>query len=172
MTFDTAGDKLTPRIVLFNSYNGEKSLQISVGLYRFVCSNGLIIGSTGYHAKVRHVKGQKAEQFLSMLHDRIVEAIAWIRSTLTEQMTALKTRELSVEQQKNIVLSLGLSKRTTNNVLTLVDNSAARRVEDQAPTLYNLWQIVNEQMAKTARSEQRLAERNVDLLSQIIKAAA
>ena len=38
----TAG--LRPEVIIHNSYDGTKALNIRVGLFRFVCSNGVIIG--------------------------------------------------------------------------------------------------------------------------------
>lgn len=45
---------LHPEIVLVNSHDGSSSYQIRGGLYRMVCSNGLIIGNDYFLHKVRH----------------------------------------------------------------------------------------------------------------------
>lgn len=36
-------DDIFPEIVLFNSHDGSASFQISAGLFRMICSNGLIL---------------------------------------------------------------------------------------------------------------------------------
>ena len=36
---------LRPEVVINNSYDGTKALNIRVGLFRFVCANGLVVGS-------------------------------------------------------------------------------------------------------------------------------
>jgi len=36
---------LRPEVIIHNSYDGTKALNIRVGVFRFVCSNGLIVGS-------------------------------------------------------------------------------------------------------------------------------
>ena len=37
--------KERPEVVIFNSYDGSTRLNINIGLFRFVCQNGLILGS-------------------------------------------------------------------------------------------------------------------------------
>lgn len=46
---------LTPEIVLRNSYNGTSCFEIMLGVFRLVCSNGLVVGTTFESLKVRHV---------------------------------------------------------------------------------------------------------------------
>jgi hypothetical protein len=46
---------LTPEIVLRNSYNGTSCFEIMMGVFRLVCSNGLVVGTTYESLKVRHV---------------------------------------------------------------------------------------------------------------------
>lgn len=46
---------LFPEIVLRNSYNGTSTFEIMMGIFRLVCSNGLVVGTTYESLKVRHV---------------------------------------------------------------------------------------------------------------------
>ncbi len=43
-----------PEILIINSHNGAGSLQFRLGLYRMVCSNGLIVGADIGKLSVRH----------------------------------------------------------------------------------------------------------------------
>ena len=45
---------LVPEIVLVNSHDGTSAFQISAGLYRLVCSNGLTVGSDQMTVRQRH----------------------------------------------------------------------------------------------------------------------
>lgn len=50
------GDSI-PEIVLLNSHDGTSSYQISAGLFRLVCSNGMMVASGTVHdIRVRHTK--------------------------------------------------------------------------------------------------------------------
>jgi len=42
-------------VLLYNSHDGSSSLKMMAGYFRFVCSNGLIMGE-GFNAKMRHYK--------------------------------------------------------------------------------------------------------------------
>src|SRR5690606_17776822 len=43
-----------PEIVLINSHDGSTSYQMRAGIYRMVCTNGLVVGNELYKQKVRH----------------------------------------------------------------------------------------------------------------------
>ena len=50
------GDTVYPQILLTNSHDGKNSFQFQAGLYRLVCSNGLVIATTQFEAvKMRHM---------------------------------------------------------------------------------------------------------------------
>ena len=48
-------DVLYPRLVMANSYNRSKSLTLRFGLFRMLCSNGLVAMVFGEDIKVRHI---------------------------------------------------------------------------------------------------------------------
>lgn len=50
----TGGTGLYPEIVLINSHDGLSSYKLMSGLYRLICSNGLIAGNTYEETRVRH----------------------------------------------------------------------------------------------------------------------
>lgn len=45
---------MVPEIVLTNAHDGNSSYQLRAGIYRFVCSNGLIIGNDLFCRRVRY----------------------------------------------------------------------------------------------------------------------
>lgn len=57
-------DGLFPEIVLVNSHDGTCSYQIRAGIYRLVCSNGLVVGNDYFCHKVRH-QGNVIEKVVS-----------------------------------------------------------------------------------------------------------
>ena len=61
-----------PEIILLNSHDGSSSYQIMSGVFRFVCSNGLIAGDMFNNIKVRHsgnVVGDVIEGATRVLED-------------------------------------------------------------------------------------------------------
>jgi hypothetical protein len=37
--------EIQPQVIIYNSYDGTKALEIHIGFFRFVCENGLIAGT-------------------------------------------------------------------------------------------------------------------------------
>ncbi len=67
---DSSG--LFPELVLVNSHDGLSSYRLMAGLYRMVCSNGMIAGDTYAEIKVRHqgdIVGQIIEGTYSVVDD-------------------------------------------------------------------------------------------------------
>lgn len=44
-----------PEIVVTNSYDGSSSLTLTLGIYRLVCANGMVVGHSFKQHKIRHV---------------------------------------------------------------------------------------------------------------------
>ncbi len=44
-----------PRVVLINSHNLTAALTLLAGIFRLVCSNGMVVGRTSAHLRTRHV---------------------------------------------------------------------------------------------------------------------
>ena len=50
------GDTVYPQVLLINSHDGKSSFQFRVGLFRLVCSNGLVICTENFGSmKIRHI---------------------------------------------------------------------------------------------------------------------
>lgn len=50
-----------PRIILVNSHDGSSSAKVLAGVFRFVCSNGLVVGNTVGREVVRHTGDAAAD---------------------------------------------------------------------------------------------------------------
>ena len=50
-----------PRIILINSHDGSSSARVLAGVFRFVCSNGLVVGNTVGKEIVRHTGDAAAD---------------------------------------------------------------------------------------------------------------
>jgi len=52
---DSARESTVPEIVLQNAHDGTSAYKLSLGLYRVVCTNGLVVKSAGIEdIRVRH----------------------------------------------------------------------------------------------------------------------
>lgn len=50
-----------PRIIVVNSHDGSTSAKVMAGVFRFVCSNGLVVGTTTHKEVVRHTGDAAAD---------------------------------------------------------------------------------------------------------------
>lgn len=48
-----------PELILYNSHDGQSSLKLFAGAYRFICSNGIVAGD-GFESRIRHTKNSVA----------------------------------------------------------------------------------------------------------------
>jgi hypothetical protein len=63
-----------PEVILLNSHDGSSSYQIMAGVFRYVCSNGIIAGDMFSNVKVRHsgnVVGDVIEGATRVLEDAV-----------------------------------------------------------------------------------------------------
>ena len=87
------GDTVFPQILLTNSHDGKNAFQFQAGLYRLICSNGLVIADTQFEAvKMRHM-GYTFED----LQVKIKEMVEKLPLTV-ESMNKMKAQEMEQEQ--------------------------------------------------------------------------
>lgn len=72
-------------VVIINSHDGSSGFQLMAGVYRLVCSNGLIVGQTDNEIRVRHsgdVLGNVIEGAYSIVQDfdRVAEQIEGMKA--------------------------------------------------------------------------------------------
>ena len=79
-------DKVKPQIILDNSHNGMSNAQIHMGLFRLVCTNGLVVAMPGMFTsvKLRHVGIDMDE--LKKLIKQLEEKYLWFEKTTEEEM--------------------------------------------------------------------------------------
>lgn len=85
-------DREANEIVLLNSHDGSSSYQMLAGLYRFVCSNGLVCGDTVADVRVRH-KGQIVENVVEAAYD-VKNSFELVRA----QRDAMRTIDLNPDE--------------------------------------------------------------------------
>lgn len=170
------GDTIIPTIYVFNSYQGECALRISVGFYRLVCSNGLVVGSAHFERRIVHRVGETCERQLRELYVALVAAVEYAASgQLATDIAELSATQLDRSKMLALVNRLGFSAQRTTQIKWRLANPTLFRVEDSAPTLWSLWNIVNEVLRHRSRNELRIATSNlglIDTLKELAKEAA
>lgn len=127
-----------PEVILINAHDGTSAYHLRGGYFRFVCSNGMIVGTTMAGFTVRHTVGpQTAEEVLEAgervvteTFPKMLENIELWRSTVIPYETQVRLAQRAVDLRYGSTLS----KFPPEDLLH------ARRDEDKEGTL---WQVLN-----------------------------
>ena len=140
------GDTVMPRILMTNSHDGKNSFQFQAGLYRLVCSNGLVIADAEFaNMKIRHMGYDLAE--LKIVIQEIVEKLP----LTVECMNKLKAKQLSENEQiefakKALATRLDekqISKYTSDDIVELLNPT---REEDKGNDMWSVYNVIQEKI--------------------------
>ncbi|MER1077022.1 DUF932 domain-containing protein [Pseudomonas aeruginosa] len=132
-------------IILLNSHDGTSSYQMLAGMFRFVCSNGLVCGDTVADVRVPHkgdVAGQVIEGAYQVLHgfDRALES--------RESMQSITLDEGEAEVFARAALSLKYDDPDKPAPITESQILMPRRFDDRRPDLWMTFNRVQENLTK------------------------
>jgi len=140
------GDTVMPRILMTNSHDGKNSFQFQAGLYRLVCSNGLVIADAEFaNMKIRHM-GYDLDE-LSTVISEIVEKLP----LTVECMNKLKAKKLSEEEKVEFAkgaLQTRISKNQLSTYSTedIMELLKPTRVEDEGDDMWSVFNTVQEKI--------------------------
>jgi hypothetical protein len=124
-----------PEIVLVNSYDGSSSLKILLGIFRLVCSNGMVVGQNFGSYAVRHV-GDIGSQI-----DAALTSIAGMLPKVSEKINAFNTLQLSDAQRADFAREA--VKLILPETAQSVDLSTALTIRRQQDSKQDLWTVYN-----------------------------
>lgn len=149
---DGEGDLSFPQIVLQNSYDGRSSLKFTAGIFRLVCSNGLIIATAKFGEMSLKHKGYSFDEMRKLVSDRtesIPEQIQVMNDMKGRMLTADEREYLAMQAilirsnvpAENLEEFKGKIDRVTlNDILTPLRN------EDKGNDLWSTYQVTQEKM--------------------------
>jgi hypothetical protein len=144
-------------IILINSHDGASSYQMLAGVFRFVCCNGLVVGTVSNDIRIPHkgnVQHDVIEGAFRVLDD--FEAV----DASTSEMKALELRPAEEQAFATAALTLRFGERTQGQPpapITADQVRTARRPEDLGHNLWTTFQRVQENVMRgglPARSPQ------------------
>jgi hypothetical protein len=145
--FQNFADLINPsgnvvELLLFNSHDRSKSFTISAGIYRYVCSNGLVIADSVFDSyKIKHLGDR--ENDVANAVDRITQ----VKPKLLDKVSKFESIELS-QDEKEAFLQSALPLRFSEH-LELDDPSELLiplREEDANDNLYTTLNILQENL--------------------------
>ena len=150
-SYKTEGATEYPQLLLTNSHDGGNAFTLSAGIFRLVCSNGLVIKTEDYGTSRLVHKGYSFEAIQNLVND----FVATIDETLT-RITAMKEVELTKEQQIEFAKTAALLRFTEkayneeniSKVVDLDDLLSYERKEDEGNGLWEVYNRVQESLVQ------------------------
>lgn len=132
-----------PELVLLNSHDRTSAYQLMAGIFRLVCSNGLVVQSADFGSiSVRHSGSHEfGEQVIDATY-RIIEETPRIMG----QIEAWK--QVALEPPQRLALATAAMELRENKVVTPAQILVPRRPEDKATDLWTTAQVVQENIVQ------------------------
>ena len=150
-TTDANGDiDAFPRIIVSNSHDGFHSFKFMSGIYRLVCSNGLIVADAEFTAfSVRHINYtyEELQRIVAQSIEFTKQKVAVINDMQTKTLTAEQKLELA---KKAIAIRKGVKEWDTLKVSDEDLNGILEpnRDEDKGDDLWNVFNTLQERVIK------------------------
>lgn len=143
-------DEWNEELVLTNSHDAGCAYLMRVGVYRRLCSNGLVVSDDSFEAiRFRHA-GLKAEEVVAASY-RILEYVPKIAARIdTFRNRRLGAAEAHMFAEKALLLRFGEPNKAPIEPRTLL---TPRRPEDQADDLWTLFNRVQENLLRGGLSD-------------------
>jgi hypothetical protein len=146
--FQKAGSEIGefPRVILTNSHDGNAAAKLQAGLWRMICSNGIVISDGFIQSRaIRHTRRTIEEVILA------AQALRTEAGRIGEHVVKFKEVELTpaaaVEFAKQ-ALALRFPKPVVGRVIQPQDVLALQRTEDAQNSLWNVFNRTQEWLLK------------------------
>ena len=148
------GDDAFPRIILSNSHDGLQAFKFSVGIYRLVCSNGLVVADEEFSDfKIKH-KGYTFEELRNVISQAVLDL-----PNKVEVLNKMKSKILTKEEREKLALDAMLvragitpdsdkAKDFEYDQETLVDILEPKRDADKGDDLWRTFNVIQEKITK------------------------
>lgn len=135
------GDSV-PRFLFVNSHDGSTRASVLAGVFRFVCSNGMVVGSTYASEKVRHM-GQSASDILKRISE-----LAKNTAPLFREIESWQKKSLTRAQRIEFARLASQLRYGDPYRFQAADLLAPRREEDDKGDLWTTFNVVQEACTK------------------------
>ena len=149
LTNDKGEIEAFPRIIVSNSHDGFHSFKFMAGLYRLVCSNGVILADAEFTAfSVRHINYDFGEL------QRIVAQSIELTRTKVGVINDMQGMHLSVEQKQTLAAKAIAIRKGLKWENLKVDNQDIEemlkpvRKEDEGDDLWSVFNVLQEKVIK------------------------
>ena len=148
------GDDSFPRIIMTNSHDGMQAFKFSVGIFRLVCSNGLVVADEQFNEfKIKH-KGYTFDELRGVVNQAVADL-----PNKVEVLNQMKQRILTQDEKDKLALDAMLiragikpgskeAKKFNYDDETIEDILDPKRDEDKGNDLWRVFNVVQEKITQ------------------------
>ena len=136
-----------PEIVMINSHDGSTSFRLMAGIFRIVCSNGLITMSQNFGQQMFTHMGHSLDEVV----ESTIEFSARAAAENAETIEKMRTTSVTMEQAKKMakqaaVIRLGNEPKKIENYENLLN--PRRHADNVEATVWNVFNVLQENCVK------------------------
>jgi len=141
------GDDAFPRILLTNSHDGMQAFKFSVGIFRLVCSNGLVVADEKFSDfKIKH-KGYSFEELRNVVRQAVEDL-----PNRVQVMNDMKSRILTVTEKRKLAIDAMLIRAGVNTLQydeeTIDEILEPKRKADKGDDLWRVFNVIQEKVTQ------------------------
>ena len=141
------GDDAYPRILLTNSHDGMQSFKFSVGIFRLVCSNGLVVADEQFSDfKIKH-KGYTFGELRNVVRQAVEDL-----PNRVQVMNDMKNRILTEDEKRKMALDAMLIRAGVKELQydeeTITDILDPKRDADKGDDLWRVFNVIQEKITQ------------------------
>ena len=130
-------------LLLFNSHDRSKSFTISAGIYRFVCSNGLVIADSVFESyKIKHLGDRENDVA------QAVANITNVKEKLLHKVQTLSSINLTQQEKESFAKSAIPLRFESHLQVNHTDLLIPHRQEDEKDDLYTVLNVIQENLLR------------------------
>ena len=134
-------DEAYTSITISNSCNGAKPLQMSLGMFRQVCTNGLV--RFDQHAEAENIKHIEVNY---MNLDRFITSVTNKTGKLLNEVSEMKHKGLSLEEMRKLAHEAASLRYNDLDDINIDDLLTVNRVEDESNDLWTVFNRIQENL--------------------------
>jgi len=141
------GDDAYPRILLTNSHDGMQAFKFSVGIFRLVCSNGLVVADEQFSDfKIKH-KGYTFAELRNVVRQAVEDL-----PNRVQVMNDMKNRILTEDEKRKMALDAMLIRAGVKELQydeeTITDILDPKRDADKGDDLWRVFNVIQEKITQ------------------------
>ena len=141
------GDDAWPRIIMTNSHDGMQAFKFSVGIFRLVCSNGLVVADEKFSDfKIKH-KGYTFGELRNVVRQAVEDL-----PNRVQVMNDMKNRILTEDEKRKMALDAMLIRAGVKELQydeeTITDILDPKRDADKGDDLWRVFNVIQEKITQ------------------------